>query len=72
VTGVTGPKEEIDRVVRQYGASYEFVDSGSAAGRLVNHTTRLYLIDPQGRLRQALAHDVPAEAIAARIQEGLR
>jgi protein SCO1/2 len=46
--GLTGTKEQIDGVVRQFGARYEIRDSGSAAGPLVDHTIRLYLLDRDG------------------------
>ena len=46
--GVTGPKPQIDAVVKQFGASYQIRDSGSAAGPLVDHTVRLYLLDREG------------------------
>lgn len=47
-TGLTGSKAQIDDVVKQFGARYEIRDSGSAAGPLVDHTVRLYLLDKQG------------------------
>ena len=72
VTGLTGTKEEIDRVVHQYGAFYEFTDSGSAAGPLVNHSTHLYAIDRKGELGPLFAHDDPPDRIAAEIEKLLR
>ena len=47
-TGLTGTREQIDHVVKQFGARYEIRDSGSAAGPLVDHTIRLYLLDREG------------------------
>ncbi len=49
--GLTGSKEEIDNVVRTYGASYEKVYAGSAMGYLFNHSDVLYVIDPDGKVR---------------------
>jgi len=46
--GLTGTKPQIDAVVKQFGARYEIRDSGSAAGPLVDHTVRLYLLDRDG------------------------
>jgi len=48
---LTGKKQEIDAVVRQYGARYEIEKSDSALGYHVNHTTDIYLIDQSGKLR---------------------
>lgn len=47
-TGLTGSKAQIDAVVRQFGATYQIRDTGSAAGPLVDHTVRLYLLDRDG------------------------
>jgi len=48
--GLTGTKEQIDEVVKQYGARYEIEQSDSAAGYHVNHSTDLYLLDQRGEL----------------------
>jgi protein SCO1/2 len=48
---LTGNKEEIDAVVKQYGAKYEIEKSHSALGYHVNHTTDIYLVDENGKLR---------------------
>ena len=47
-TGLTGSKAQIDKVVKQFGATYQIRDTGSAAGPLVDHTVRLYLLDRDG------------------------
>lgn len=65
---VTGTTQEIDRVVNQYAAFYEFEHSTSEAGYLVNHTTTLYLIDQRGRVRHVFRYGDSA----ARIADGVR
>ena len=67
-TGLTGTKEEIDAVVDAYAAVYERVESESAAGPLFNHSTYLYLIDGEGRVRYLFGHGETPERIA----EGVR
>lgn len=48
--GLTGTKQEIDKVVGSYKASYQRVEtSSSAMGYMFDHTDYLYLIDTQGR-----------------------
>jgi protein SCO1 len=47
-TGLTGSKAQIDAVVKQFAATYQIRDTGSAAGPLVDHTVRLYLLDREG------------------------
>lgn len=46
--GLTGSKVQIDAVVKQFAATYQIRDTGSAAGPLVDHTVRLYLLDREG------------------------
>lgn len=59
IIGVTGTKEQIDAVVKQYGAYYKFVQlDDSALGYTVDHSARIYLIDPEGQLADILAHDI--------------
>jgi protein SCO1/2 len=67
--GLTGSKEEIDRVVAQYGAAYEMIPVPESAARyLVNHSTTLYLLDPEGRLARAF----PYEATMDELVEAVR
>lgn len=64
--GLTGTKEQIDHVVKQFGAHYEIRDTGSAAGPLVDHTIRLYLLDREGDVVRLFdATDEPEEIAKA-------
>lgn len=69
---LTGTKDEIDAVVRQYGARYEIEKSASALGYHVNHTTDIYLIDRHGALQGRFKHTDHAGMIAARVKHLLR
>ncbi len=62
--GLTGKKEEIDAVVKQYGARYEIEKSESALGYHVSHTTDIYVIDQRGALRSRFKHTDRAVQIA--------
>ncbi len=67
--GLTGAKAAIDAVVQQYGAAYEIVPTpDSAAKYTVSHTTTLYALDPQGRIRMKFRY----EATVDEIVEGVR
>ncbi len=63
--GLRGPPEDTEDVARAYNAFFEKVDVGSAAGYLVNHTTLVHVIDPEGQLVLAFPHDVTAEDMLA-------
>ncbi|MEZ5293900.1 MAG: SCO family protein [Vicinamibacterales bacterium] len=67
--GLTGTKEAIDTVVAQYGAAYEIVPTPeSAAKYTVSHTTTVFALDAQGRVRKTFAY----EATVDEIVEGIR
>jgi len=62
--GLTGSKEEIDKVVKLYGASYEIIPTpDSAAKYTVAHSTTLYALDPEGRTRRLFSYDATVEEI---------
>jgi protein SCO1 len=66
--GLTGSKAQIDAVVKEFGARYEIRDSGSAAGPIVDHTIRLYLLDRDGDVVQLFDPEADAKEIATAMQ----
>jgi len=54
--GLTGSKDDIDVVVKQFGARYEIEQSDSAAGYHINHSTDLYLLNERGELVQRFGY----------------
>jgi len=67
--GLTGTKDEIDAVVKQYQAHYQIEQSDSAAGYHVSHSTYLYAIDQQGLVKGRFKHTDPPEAIAESVKQ---
>ncbi len=61
--GLRGDKEEIDQVVRQYGAHYSLGEE--QANYLVDHSTYTYLIDQQGKVRFLFRQSDGPELMAA-------
>lgn len=53
--GLSGDIAELERVWDGYGVYHEKQDVGSAAGYLVDHTSRVYVVDTQGDLRLTFA-----------------
>ncbi len=51
VRGLTGSREEIDEVAERYGVLYKLQEANEAGHYLVAHTTTLFLVDREGRLR---------------------
>lgn len=67
--GLTGSREAIDRVVAQYGASYEFVPRPESAIKYtVNHSTTLYALDPNGRVRIQFPYEATVDQVVAGIR----
>ncbi|MBR9827282.1 MAG: SCO family protein [Oceanospirillales bacterium] len=68
IVGITGTREQIDTVVRQYGAFYRKVEmKDSAMGYAVDHSSRLYVVNPQGKLVDTLLHNSTPRALTTRL-----
>lgn len=64
IIGATAEQDEIDRISKLYGAAYKKVESNSAAGYLVDHSSYTYIIDKNGKLRESLVHGTqPSEIL---------
>ena len=60
--GLSGKQEDLLPVYEGYGVFREKVTiSESAAGYLMSHTSRIYVIDRSGRWRLSISHDTPVE-----------
>lgn len=66
---VTGSKPDLDRIVSQYKAYYEKVESDSAMGYLIDHTAIVYVIDKQGRVRFLHRYGDSAARLAAAVRQ---
>ena len=70
IIGMTGTKEDVDLVVNRYGAFYRKVEmKDSAMGYAVDHSSRIYLIDKNGQLRQSLMHGTRSNEVVAEIRK---
>lgn len=63
--GLTGQAEEVASVYPAFGVYVKKEEVGSAAGYLVTHTARIYVIDRQGRLVLTFPADAEVQDIAA-------
>ena len=66
--GLGGTLEEIQSLATRFGIFFEQRDSGSAGGYLVDHTSVVIVIDPQGRLRAIFPNGVTGEQMASDLQ----
>lgn len=68
--GMTGTKADIDKMVGRYGAFYRMVEmQDSAMGYVVDHSSRLYLINQQGQLIKTLMHGTMPNDVVAEIRK---
>lgn len=67
--GLTGSEEQLSRIWSAYGVYREIEQVGdSAAGYLINHTARVYVIDKNGNLRLTFPFGMPYEAMVEDVQ----
>lgn len=68
--GLTGTKAEIDKVVAQYGASYEIIPMPeSEAKYVISHSTTLYALDAAGRTRMLFPYEASVEEITTGLKK---
>jgi protein SCO1/2 len=70
--GLRGERVALEPIWKAYGVYQERQDLGSAAGYLVDHSARIYLIDQQGRWRLNYAYGMEIEKITSDLQHLLR
>jgi len=69
IIGATAEQDEIDKITKLFGASYRIVESDSAMGYIVDHSSYTYVIDKQGKLRHTLAHGTSPDKILEVVRE---
>ena len=65
--GLTGTDEEVTKVASAYHAAFQTVQTGTP-NYLVNHTSAIFLVDRQGRLRDYFKYDEQPETLAAALK----
>ncbi len=66
--GLTGTEDELEPVYQTFGVYHEIQESDSAAGYLVDHTARIYVLDRSGDLRLTFPFGMDVNAMADDIQ----
>jgi protein SCO1 len=69
LVGLTGSRAQIDAVTKNYGAYYRISEqTDSALGYAVDHSSRLYLLDGDGQLREVLSDSINPDELAAKLR----
>ena len=66
---LTGRPEEIDRAAKAYRAYYQKVEDESLSDYLMDHSTFVYLMGPEGEYLTHFTHGTSAENMTASLQE---
>lgn len=61
--GLSGSLQELEPIWAEYSIFREAVESDSAFGTIINHTARVFLVDPQGNMRLTYAYQTPVEDV---------
>ena len=61
--GLSGSLSELEPIWSSYSITREAVESDSALGVIINHTARLFLVDPQGQMHLSFAYQTPVDDI---------
>ena len=68
--GLTGSPEQVQAAVKAYRAYAQ--KSGEGENYLVDHSTAIYIMDPQGRFVRVLSSDQTPQQMAAQIRDAMR
>jgi len=72
IIGVTGSNEELRKIVSLYRSDFEIEQEGDSENYSVAHMSFVYVIDPQGNLRDLLAHESLPEGIVKSVRNALK
>ncbi len=71
IIGLTGSQAQVTQAETAYRVYAARVDQAGTGSYLMDHTSFVYLIDPQGHLAALFDHDVTASALAERLRRAL-
>lgn len=69
--GITGTPDEVQKVANQYGGFFIKVESDSAMGYQVEHTSKTYMISKDGQYVSILPHDMTSDLLLNALRSGL-
>ena len=69
IIGVTGTMRELNMVTDIYGVKFEKKESpDSALGYVIYHSSKIFVIDPQGQLRRTFPHNTDSKLLSQQIR----
>ena len=71
ITALTGTKKQIDDLVKKYAVYYDIKNTGDDEYYLVDHSSYIYLIGPDGRYLKHFDHNVSVEKVVGELTQYL-
>ena len=69
IIGVTGTIKELSMVAKTFGVNFEKKNSpDSALGYVIYHSSKIFVIDPQGVLRKTIPHNTDSKLLSEQIR----
>ena len=69
IIGVTGTIKELSMVAKIFGVNFEKKNSpDSALGYVIYHSSKIFVIDPQGVLRKTIPHNTDSKLLSEQIR----
>ncbi len=68
ITGITGTAKAIAEVAARYGAIYRQTEADENGNYSVDHSSRIYLVDGEGKLRKILQHGTSSEVMLTELR----
>ena len=69
ITGATGTIKELGMVAKIFGVNFEKKNSpDSALGYVIYHSSKIFVIDPQGVLRKTIPHNTDSKLLSEQIR----
>ena len=69
IIGVTGTMKQLGTVAEIYGVNFEKKDSpDSALGYVIYHSSKIFVIGPQGALRKTIPHNTDSKLLSQQIR----
>ena len=69
IIGVTGTIKELGMVAKIFGVNFEKKNSpDSALGYVIYHSSKIFVIDPQGVLRKTIPHNTDSKLLSEQIR----
>ena len=73
IIGVTGTMTELGKVADIYGVKFEKKESpDSALGYVIYHSSKIFVIDPQGKLQKTFPHNIDSQLLVQQIKSLLK